>query len=314
MQSLQLATNAVAPILLYLLMGMGLKKANRLSETTQNEINKIIYGYCLPMVLFSNIYSAQALDKNLFPFVLTLASLSVLTIVLSLLLLSRTIKDKPRLTTMTQAIFRGNSVLFAVPVCLSVLGEKGATLAAATVAFLVPFYTMAATVFMQTINVGHVNKKKLVLDILTNPLIVGAMSAFLLRFVGIRLPDVVFGVIKSIASMTTPLALVVLGAGLTFADTKKYKKELLIVCVGKLILVPLMFFLVTKLLGFSRMQTTVALVIGAVPTAVSSYQFAVHLKGDGPLAAQSVATTSAFSIVTVFFWMYFSSLLGLIGG
>lgn len=86
------------------------------------------------MVLFSNIYSAQALDKNLFPFVLTLASLSVLTIVLSLLLLSRTIKDKPRLTTMTQAIFRGNSVLFAVPVCLSVLGEKGATLAAQSVA------------------------------------------------------------------------------------------------------------------------------------------------------------------------------------
>ncbi|HHT14290.1 MAG: AEC family transporter [Christensenellales bacterium] len=314
MQSLQLAINAVAPILMYLLMGRGLKRFNKISETTRSELNKIIYAFCLPTVLFSNIYHAKGLDRSLAPYVLLLCSLSILSILLSLLILSRKIKDRAKLTTMTQGIFRGNSILFAVPVCLSVLGEEGAALASVAVAFLVPLYTMSATIFMQTINLGQVDKKKLALDVLKNPLIVGALCAFFLRFIGLKLPNAVTGVIKSIASLTMPLALVVLGAGLTFTDTKKYKKELFVVCLGKLVLLPLMFFLVTKLFGFGRMHSTVALIIAAVPTAVSSYQFAVYLKGDGPLAAQIVAATSVFSIVTIFLWMYFLSLFGLIGG
>jgi predicted permease len=314
MQSLQLAINAVAPILMYLLMGRGLKRFNKISETTRSELNKIIYVFCLPTVLFSNIYHAKGLDRSLAPYVLLLCSLSILSILLSLLILSRKIKDRAKLTTMTQGIFRGNSILFAVPVCLSVLGEEGAALASVAVAFLVPLYTMSATIFMQTINLGQVDKKKLALDVLKNPLIVGALCAFFLRFIGLKLPNAVTGVIKSIASLTMPLALVVLGAGLTFTDTKKYKKELFVVCLGKLVLLPLMFFLVTKLFGFGRMHSTVALIIAAVPTAVSSYQFAVYLKGDGPLAAQIVAATSVFSIVTIFLWMYFLSLFGLIGG
>ena len=314
MQSLQLAINAVAPILMYLLMGRGLKRFNKISETTRSELNKIIYAFCLPTVLFSNIYHAKGLDRSLAPYVLLLCSLSILSILLSLLILSRKIKDRAKLTTMTQGIFRGNSILFAVPVCLSVLGEEGAALASVAVAFLVPLYTMSATIFMQTINLGQVDKKKLALDVLKNPLIVGALCAFFLRFIGLKLPNAVTGVIKSIASLTMPLALVVLGAGLTFTDTKKYKTELFVVCLGKLVLVPLMFFLATKLFGFGRMHSTVALIIAAVPSVVSSYQYAVYLKGDGPLAAQMVATTSVFSIVTIFFWMYFLSLLGLVGG
>ncbi len=108
MQSLQLAINAVAPILMYLLMGRGLKRFNKISETTRSELNKIIYAFCLPTVLFSNIYHAKGLDRSLAPYVLLLCSLSILSILLSLLILSRKIKDRAKLTTMTQGIFRGN--------------------------------------------------------------------------------------------------------------------------------------------------------------------------------------------------------------
>ncbi|HHT14288.1 MAG TPA: AEC family transporter [Clostridiales bacterium] len=314
MQSLQLALNAVVPILIYLLMGRGLKRFNKISETTRSELNKNIYVFCLPTVLFSNIYHAKELDRSLVPYVLLLACLTILALLLCLFLLSRKFKDKAKYTTMTQGIFRGNSLLFAVPISLSVVGEEGASLASVALAFLVPLNTMCATIFMQIINLGQVDKKKLVLDVLKNPLIIGALCAFFLKFAGLKLPNAVTGVIKSIASLTMPLSLVVLGAGLTFTDTKKYKTELFVVCLGKLVLVPLMFFLATKLFGFGRMHSTVALIIAAVPSVVSSYQYAVYLKGDGPLAAQMVATTSVFSIVTIFFWMYFLSLLGLVGG
>ena len=50
----------------------------------------------------------------------------------------------------------------------------------------------------------------------------------------------------------------------------------------------------------------------ASPTAVSSFQMAKEMGGDGDLASQIVVFTSAFSIVTVFFWIFALKQLALI--
>ena len=46
------------------------------------------------------------------------------------------------------------------------------------------------------------------------------------------------------------------------------------------------------------------MIMFAAPTAVSSFQMAKQMDGDGDLAGQIVVFTSAFSIVTVFGWIF----------
>ena len=108
----------------------------------------------------------------------------------------------------------------------------------------------------------------------------------------------------------TPLALVMLGADMRFSDTVKYKKELLIVCLLKLVAVPLLTVLTVKALGFDKIAVTTAMAMTAVPTAVSSYVMAKELGADGVLAGQIVAVSTAVSILTVFLWVFSLSSLG----
>jgi len=46
------------------------------------------------------------------------------------------------------------------------------------------------------------------------------------------------------------------------------------------------------------------MIMFAAPTAVSSFQMAKQMDGDADLAGQIVVFTSAFSIVTVFGWIF----------
>ena len=119
--------------------------------------------------------------------------------------------------------------------------------------------------------------------------------------------------VGDVAGMVTPLALLMLGAGLKFSDTVRYRKELVTVSVVKLLLIPLLYVLVVKLMGFDKASVTTALALGAVPTAVSTYVMAIEMDADGPLAGQIVATTSVFSIGTVFLWVLLLSQLNWLG-
>ena len=54
------------------------------------------------------------------------------------------------------------------------------------------------------------------------------------------------------------------------------------------------------------------MIMFASPTAVSSFQMAMQMDGDSDLASQIVVFTSAFSIVTVFSWIFVLKQLSLI--
>ena len=56
-------------------------------------------------------------------------------------------------------------------------------------------------------------------------------------------------------------------------------------------------------LGYDGVPFISLFAIFCVPTAVSSYPMAEQMGGDGPFSAEVVATTSLFSLVTVFVWV-----------
>ena len=104
-----------------------------------------------------------------------------------------------------------------------------------------------------------------------------------------------------------------LGGGLRIADTVTYRRELVVVSVAKLLLVPLLFVLTVKLLGFDKVAVTTAMALGAVPNAVSSYVMAKEMEADSVLAGQIVAVTTVLSMASVFLWVFVLSNLGWIG-
>ena len=64
--------------------------------------------------------------------------------------------------------------------------------------------------------------------ILINPIIIAALSAYLIKIIGITLPDFAFSFITEIASIATPLAIIVLGGSVSYSHVERNKKQLVI--------------------------------------------------------------------------------------
>jgi predicted permease len=168
-------------------------------------------------------------------------------------------------------------------------------------------------IILEVLRGGKLNFSRLLLGIAKNPIIIGTLAGIIINISGLVLPAVAEKAIADIAALVTPMALILLGAGLRFTDTLKYRRELLVACATKLLLAPLLFVLVVKLMGFGPVAVTTAMAFSAVPTAISSYVQAKEMQADGGLAGQIVAVTTVLSIGTLFLWVSILSGIGWIG-
>lgn len=311
--NLLLPLTTVLPIFIYMVGGILLKRMGRLSESSIAQVNKIIFSYFFPFIMFNNIYRTDLSELLSLRFLVTMVGLVLLVSLLTVLLIPRFFKLRPVQGSMMQAIIRGNSILFALPVVSAISGPDKLGLASLSVAIVVPLYHLICTVVLEVLRGKSLRPGTLALSLLKNPLIIGAMAGLLVKLLGIRLLPVLEDLVSDVAGMVTPLALIMLGAGLKFSDTLHYRRELAVVSVVKLLLIPLLYVLVVKAMGFDKVAITTALALGAVPTAVSTYVMAIEMDADGPLAGQIVATTSVLSIATVFLWVLLLSQLQWIG-
>ena len=77
-------------------------------------------------------------------------------------------------------------------------------------------------------------------------------------------------------------------------------------------IVPAVFLSIAILIGIRGIGLVSLMVMYGSPTAVSSFPMAGQMGGNSELAGQIVATTTIFSVITVFIWTYLLSFYGLI--
>jgi len=128
---------------------------------------------------------------------------------------------------------------------------------------------------------------------------------------GIRLPHILEQTIQSVSAIASPLQLFLLGAFFQFSGLKTYRRELVTVSIAKLIVSPGLFLGLGALLGFRGVAFVSLIGIFASPTAVNSFTMAQQMGGDAELAGDIVVTTSAASILTMFFWIFLFKSLGM---
>ena len=128
--------------------------------------------------------------------------------------------------------------------------------------------------------------------------------------VGIKLPQSLEGVVFEIADIATPLALVILGASVTFSSVRTNQKPLVLGVLNRLVIVPAIGITAAILFGFRGLELILLMAMYASPTAVSSYTMAQQMNGDAELAGQIVVFTTALSLLSLFLWISLLMALG----
>ena len=311
MENLILAFNVVMPLFLTIAIGYGLKVLKFYDKPALDVMNKLCFKVFLPLMLFENVYKTDLAGVfNGKILVFSVISVFVMFVIL-MLLIPRVEKDNARRGVLIQAMFRSNFVLFGLPVVISLCGEEASGVTALMIAVVVPMYNALSVVALETFRGGKPSLKKIGRGVITNPLIIASALGILLFFTGVKLPYAVDKTIADLGKIATPLALVVLGGSFDFSKIRGYARQLLIGVGGKLVIGPALFLPNGVALGFRDVELTSLMIMFGAPTAVSSFTMAQQMDGDSELAGQLVVFSSAFSILTIFIWIFILKQLNL---
>ncbi len=310
--SFLIAFNAILPFIVYLGVGWIVRLLGFTDEAFLNKLNKVVFRCFFPFLMFWSLYNVdEGLDVGGTYIIVCVVSLLLLVGAL-VLIVPRIVKERPKQSVIIQAAYRSNFVLFGIPMAESVFGAKGAALATLMVAIIVPLYNAIAVILFETWRGEQIKPLELLKNIVTNPLILGALVGLVFLLLGIKLPVALEKPISEFSSLTTPLALFVLGGTLQFSAIRHNRNYLWPTMAFKLILLPLAVTLISALFGFSNVERFEFLIMAGAPVAVSSFPMAANMGGDGELAGQFVVLSTVVSLFTLFAFIFVYHTVGYI--
>ena len=304
MDNLVISLQVILPLLAMLAFGFLLRKIKYLSDAVIRPMNKVVSCALLPLLVFKNIYSTEAqMDIKISAAMFVVIGIFVEFLV-GLGFVQKLTNYRDRRGVMLQAMFRSNYVIFGIPIAVSLYGDTGSSAAAVLTTFVIPCFNMLAVISLEIFQEKQISFLRICKNIVTNPLIVASVTGLLFYYVKIPLPQFVEKSIGDLASTATPLAFVLLGASFVLGDVRPHWKELAFTVSVRLVLFPVLAIIIAVLLGFRGVWLVIILTVFASPTAVASYSLVQTLGGDDKLAGNIVVFSSAFSVITMFLWVF----------
>lgn len=306
--------NIVLPIFLLIVLGFLLRHVGILDETGCGRMNTFAFNVLVPAMVFYNIYTADAASfRN--PRLLLFCMASVTAVFLLLMVLvPRLEKDPARVGVMIQGVFRSSFVVLGMGLATSMYPGQDMSIIAIASTVVAPLFNAYAVICLEVHSQGkRPDLRKILLDVVKNPLIVVSVLAVILLAAGIRFPAVIDTTIRNVSSTATTISLIILGGGLTFRGIGSYRRELAVAVAAKLVLLPVIFIPIAVWMGFSRMELLCVLILFASPSPVTASIMARNTPGaDWQLAGQIVVFSTTLSVVSLFCIIYTLLSLGLL--
>ncbi|WP_246939000.1 AEC family transporter [Bacillus pinisoli] len=287
--------NIMFPIFFTVAIGVFLQRKFSFDLQTLSKINTY---FLLPAVCFTNIYEGDitfTLFSKIILFLLINTSL--------LIVVSQLLARMQRLQGGLSASFKNSMVLsnagnFGLPVSELVFYQHPIGL---SIAVIVSAYQNIVTFTYGLFNsVGKSQKRQGTMkEILKQPIIYALLFAMVLKGVQMEIPAFIWQPVKNISDAFLAIALITLGAQIAYLKIKRIFKALLFAVVGRLIIGPVLAFLLLQLLGWEGVTAQALFIASAFPTSRNSSLLALEFNNEPEFAAQAVLISTLLSSVTV---------------
>lgn len=300
MESFIYSVNATVPIFLVMIVGGILRKLNIIDEHFANVANKFVFVVTLPLMVFSDLAAADFRAEFDPKFVIYCMAVTLISICGIWALTEIFMKEEDSKGSFVQGAYRSSAAILGMAFIKNMYQDAG--MAPLMIIAAVPLYNIFAVIILTVKakgNKGRVNFRKTFINILKNPIIIGIFAGVLFSVLGIRLPNILTKTVNMIGDMTTPLALICIGA--TFEGRKAIKK-LVPTCIAtalKLVILPALFLPVAILLGFRNQEMMAIVIMLGSPTTISSYIMAKNMNNDAVLSSSIIVLTTLLSSLTL---------------
>ena len=283
----------VLTLFLLMLCGFIARKSRMMGGEGVSALNKLVLFFAQPALILSSMQqsSSPELIRDLaWVFVLACAAMALSGFV-ALLFFRR--EAAPRRSVLTSMAMVSNCGFMGFPVITAALGEEALIYAVIYVAaFQLICWTLGAYVFggRSAMRPG---------ELFRNPSLLAVLGGLVLFLTGWRLPGFVNDGLSMMGSVTTPVAMFVIGSnlvGLTPAHLSD--RPMLTACGLRLVAAPLMVLLL-RLTSLSGLVVNSLFLCTAMPCAALTAMMAELYQADSVLASRGVAVSTALSMVTV---------------
>jgi len=292
--------NTLIPIFSLILIGYFFKHLKFPSIDFWPMADKFTYYVLMPSLITYKLALAN-IDLSITVGLVSTALMSIFVVFISLLVLNYFIKfENKAFTSIVQGGIRFNSYVLLAFVD-SVYGDKGLVFAAIVMAFVIPFINvLCISTFALFVRHGKFSLLTFLKTIVKNPLILACVVGGSINASGLEVPLVVLKSLSILSNAALPIGLLSVGVGLEFKYLHSAKKELFVSALAKLVYFPIVIYTIGNLCGLSHQMLAIAVIFGAMPTAVSGYMLARELGGDTTLMASIITLQTLLSMLTLF--------------
>ena len=307
------------PVFLVIVIGWFCRQRGLLNKSFTGVADKFVFRVASPCFLFHDISTSDFYADFDPSFILFCILGSVLMFLIAWAVAVIFIKDKTITSAFAQASARGSAAILGIAFMQNLYGYVGQL--PMMIASSVPIFNIMAVIILTFSappeeNAPKLDGKALVKDslykIITNPLIIGIMLGLMVAILRLDLPVIVDKTVANIGGLTSPLALLCIGADFDGRKAIHRIKPTLWATLFKLVLFPAMFLPVAISMGFTHDKLIAILIMTGTATTVSCYVMAKNMRGDAVLTSSIVVVSTLFSAVTMTFWLWLLRVMALI--
>lgn len=301
LSNLLFAINIVAPVFLIVIVGVWLKRIQLIDDHFVKMSSRLIFQVTMPALVFVKIAATnfqQVFNGRLILF--TYVSIFAAFVVAWLCgrLLAPNGRDRG---AFIQGSFRGNFAILGFAMIQSAFGKEPLANAAILLSFIMPPYNLLSIIALTVTQRGerHIPWQQTVKDIATNPLILAAAVAVPFSYFAITVPKILFDTVDQLSTITLPMALIGIGASLSFSGIKQDLRLAAAASFLKLVLTPLLTMMVAVRMHFTTHELAALYFFFASPAAIASFIMAHAMGSNGRLAGHIVLLSTLASSITL---------------
>lgn len=297
----------LTPIVLLVALGTILRTSGFAGEAFFRETNRLLFWVGLPSLLFVKIATAAPQIGRAAGIVAVLLAGMAGCILLGYLVSWGLRLKRPATASFVQGAYRSNLVYVGLPVVLYALAAAGSdtpeteALALLAIVPLIPVYNIAAVLVLvgarkqeEANPIGQAGA--LLQSVITNPLVIACVAGVAFSYSDLSLPIAAERTLSALGQMALPLALLGIGATLRAWAIREGGVAALSSAIIKILFAPLVGYVVARLVGLPAIETQMALLYLAMPTAAMSYVMAERMGADGRLAGSIVVISTLLAM------------------
>lgn len=296
---------SIAPIFLLIVLGYLLRRNGIPNVDFWNMNDKLVYWVLMPALLFHKTSTIELSAELVGSYSVVIIGGMATALVFGLGAAKAAGLPGASASSVMQGAARHNAFI-ALSIAGSLFDSDGLSLGALAMALLIPVTNLSVVPLMVMLNQRNSERNVLGMvlrDLVRNPLILSVLAGVSFNVLGAGEVPVLHDTTRLLGNAALPIVLMCVGANLRLRAMRAAALPLVLSVCGKFLVFPLTTVLLAQLWGLSELETMVALLFAASPTASASYTLARQMGGDAPLMAAITTIQTALAFLTLPLWL-----------